>query len=125
MLVDTAAMRLITTPERFDVLVTTNLFGDILSDEAAALVGGLGLAPSGNIGDDAGDLRAGARLGARTSPGRASPIPLATLLARGHAAGPSRRGATWRGACARAVRRDLRDGPADARPGRRRHHRPT
>jgi homoisocitrate dehydrogenase len=52
MLVDAAAMRLITEPERFDVLVTTNLFGDILSDEAAALVGGLGLAPSGNIGDD-------------------------------------------------------------------------
>jgi len=50
MLVDTAAMRLITDPERFDVLVTTNLFGDILSDEAAALVGGLGIAPSGNIG---------------------------------------------------------------------------
>jgi len=51
MLVDTAAMRLITDPERFDVLVTTNLFGDILSDEAAALVGGLGLAPSANIGE--------------------------------------------------------------------------
>ena len=53
MLVDTAAMRLITDPERFDVLVTTNMFGDILSDEAAALVGGLGLAASGNIGVDA------------------------------------------------------------------------
>jgi homoisocitrate dehydrogenase len=52
MLVDTAAMRLITDPERFDVIVTTNLFGDILSDEAAALVGGLGLAPSGNIGEE-------------------------------------------------------------------------
>jgi len=51
LLVDTAAMRLITHPERFDVIVTTNLFGDILSDEAAALVGGLGLAPSGNLGD--------------------------------------------------------------------------
>ena len=51
MLVDTCAMRLITAPERFDVIVTTNLFGDILSDEAAALVGGLGLAPSGNVGD--------------------------------------------------------------------------
>lgn len=50
MLVDAAAMRLITSPERFDVIVTTNLFGDILSDEAAALVGGLGLAPSGNVG---------------------------------------------------------------------------
>jgi homoisocitrate dehydrogenase len=51
MLVDTCAMRLVTTPQHFDVIVTTNLFGDILSDEAAALVGGLGVAPSGNIGD--------------------------------------------------------------------------
>ena len=51
LLVDTAAMKLIQTPEWFDVLVTTNLFGDILSDEAAALVGGLGVAASGNIGD--------------------------------------------------------------------------
>jgi homoisocitrate dehydrogenase len=53
MLVDTAAMRLVTHPQTFDVLVTTNLFGDILSDEASALVGGLGLAPSGNIGEQA------------------------------------------------------------------------
>lgn len=53
MLVDTAAMRLVTDAHTFDVLVTTNLFGDILSDEASALVGGLGLAPSGNIGEQA------------------------------------------------------------------------
>lgn len=53
LLVDTAAMRLIQSPEDFDVIVTTNLFGDILSDEAAALVGGLGLVPSGNVGDGA------------------------------------------------------------------------
>ena len=51
MLVDAMAMRLITHPERYDVIVTTNLFGDILSDEAAALVGGLGVAPSANIGN--------------------------------------------------------------------------
>lgn len=51
MLVDACAMRLVTDPERFDVMVTTNLFGDILSDEAAGLVGGLGLAPSANLGD--------------------------------------------------------------------------
>jgi homoisocitrate dehydrogenase len=51
MLVDTTALRLVQTPEHFDVLVTTNLFGDILSDEAAALAGGLGLAPSGNVGE--------------------------------------------------------------------------
>ena len=49
-LVDTMALRLVTHPERFDVVVTTNLFGDILSDEAAGLVGGLGLAPSANLG---------------------------------------------------------------------------
>jgi homoisocitrate dehydrogenase len=51
LLVDTAAMQLVLRPERFDVIVTTNLFGDILSDEAAGLVGGLGLAPSANIGE--------------------------------------------------------------------------
>jgi homoisocitrate dehydrogenase len=50
LLVDTMAMRLIKDPENFDVIVTTNLFGDILSDEASQLVGGLGLAASGNIG---------------------------------------------------------------------------
>lgn len=52
--VDAAAMFLITNPQRFQVLVTTNLFGDILSDEGAGLVGGLGMAPSANIGDDNG-----------------------------------------------------------------------
>lgn len=50
MLVDTAAMRLVQDPARFDVIVTTNLFGDILSDLAAGLAGGLGIAPSANIG---------------------------------------------------------------------------
>lgn len=50
--VDAAAMFLITNPHMFDVIVTTNLFGDILSDEGAGLVGGLGLAPSANIGDN-------------------------------------------------------------------------
>jgi 3-isopropylmalate dehydrogenase len=51
MLVDAAAMNLIRMPEAFDVLVTTNMYGDILSDEAAQLVGGLGVAPSANIGE--------------------------------------------------------------------------
>jgi len=51
MLVDSMAMRLIKDPEKFSVIVTTNLFGDILSDEAAMLVGGLGLAAAGNIGE--------------------------------------------------------------------------
>jgi len=50
MLVDAMSMRLVKDPENFDVIVTTNLFGDILSDEASALIGGLGVAPSANIG---------------------------------------------------------------------------
>jgi 3-isopropylmalate dehydrogenase len=50
--VDAAAMRLIKEPQNYDVIVTTNMFGDILSDEAAQLVGGLGMAPGGNIGDN-------------------------------------------------------------------------
>lgn len=49
--VDAVAMRLIKEPQRFDVIVTTNMFGDILSDEAAQLIGGLGMAPGANIGE--------------------------------------------------------------------------
>ncbi|MCQ5362864.1 MAG: isocitrate/isopropylmalate dehydrogenase family protein [Candidatus Methanomethylicia archaeon] len=49
--VDAAAMRIAMKPQDLDVIVTTNLFGDILSDEAAGVVGGLGIAPSANIGD--------------------------------------------------------------------------
>jgi 3-isopropylmalate dehydrogenase len=45
-------MNLIRNPEDFDVILTTNLFGDILSDEAAQVVGGLGMGPAGNIGND-------------------------------------------------------------------------
>jgi len=52
-IVDNTAMQLVIKPEQFDVIVTTNLFGDILSDEAAGLVGGLGLAPGANIGTHA------------------------------------------------------------------------
>ncbi len=53
MLVDTCAMELVRAPEQFQVIVTTNLFGDILSDEACMFVGGLGVAASANIGADA------------------------------------------------------------------------
>ena len=53
MLVDNAAMQLASAPEQFDVLVTENMFGDILSDLAAAMTGGLGLAPSASLGDRA------------------------------------------------------------------------
>lgn len=53
LIVDNACMQLVIRPEQFDVIVTTNLFGDIISDLCAGLVGGLGLAPGANIGDRA------------------------------------------------------------------------
>ena len=49
-IIDAMAMHLVMRPEQFDVVVTTNLFGDILSDEISGLVGGLGLAPGANFG---------------------------------------------------------------------------
>src|SRR6202041_90497 len=52
-IVDACAMKLVLNPWQFDVLVTTNLFGDILSDLVAGLVGGLGMTPGANIGADA------------------------------------------------------------------------
>jgi isocitrate dehydrogenase (NAD+) len=52
-IVDAAAMKLVMDPSPFDVIVTTNMFGDILSDEIAGLVGGLGLAPGANVGERA------------------------------------------------------------------------
>jgi 3-isopropylmalate dehydrogenase len=52
MIVDACAMKLIMYPEEFDIIVTTNMFGDILSDLAAGIVGGLGMTPSGNIGEN-------------------------------------------------------------------------
>ena len=54
MYVDACAMNLIRQPQEFDVIVTTNLFGDILSDESSQVVGGLGMAPAANLGDDFG-----------------------------------------------------------------------
>ena len=52
MLVDTASMRLVTSPSQFDVVVTENMFGDILTDEASVLVGSMGMLPSASLGSD-------------------------------------------------------------------------
>ena len=52
MIVDNTCMQLVMNPHQFDVIVTTNLFGDIISDLCAGLVGGLGLAPGANIGSE-------------------------------------------------------------------------
>ncbi|MEI6045810.1 MAG: isocitrate/isopropylmalate dehydrogenase family protein [Chloroflexota bacterium] len=80
LLVDTMAMRLIKDPENFEVIVTTNLFGDILSDEAAELVGGLGLAASGNIGLE-GAIFEPVHGSAPDITGKGVANPLATFLA--------------------------------------------
>lgn len=52
LIVDNACMQLVMNPEQFDIIVTTNLFGDIISDLCAGLIGGLGMAPGANIGED-------------------------------------------------------------------------
>lgn len=80
LLVDTAALRLAQQPEAFDVIVTTNLFGDILSDLAAAHIGGLGVAASANIGDRQG-LFEPVHGSAPDIAGRGIANPTATLLA--------------------------------------------
>ena len=53
LIVDNACMQLVLDPEQFDVLLLPNLYGDMVCDLAAGLVGGLGMVPSGNLGDDA------------------------------------------------------------------------
>lgn len=80
MLVDTCAMELVRAPEQFEVIVTTNLFGDILSDEACMFVGGLGVAASGNIGADTAVFEP-VHGSAPTIVGTGRANPIATFLA--------------------------------------------
>jgi homoisocitrate dehydrogenase len=80
MLVDTCAMELVRAPEQFEIIVTTNLFGDILSDEACMFVGGLGVAASGNIGADAAVFEP-VHGSAPTIVGTGKANPIATFLA--------------------------------------------
>jgi len=80
MLVDTCAMELVRAPEQFEVIVTTNLFGDILSDEACMFVGGLGVAASANIGTDAAVFEP-VHGSAPTLVGTGRANPVATFLA--------------------------------------------
>jgi isocitrate dehydrogenase (NAD+) len=79
-IVDACAMQLVMNPWQFDVIVTTNLFGDILSDQLAGLVGGLGMAPGANIGDDAAIFEA-VHGSAPDIAGKGIANPLALLLA--------------------------------------------
>ena len=74
MYVDNAAMQLVRNPRQFDVIVTGNLFGDILSDEAAMLTGSIGMLPSASLNAGGQGLYEPATVPRRTSPARASPI---------------------------------------------------
>ena len=79
-IVDACAMKLVLNPWQFDMLVTTNLFGDVLSDLVAGLVGGLGMAPGGNIGCDAAIFEA-VHGSAPDIAGKGIANPVALLLA--------------------------------------------
>jgi 3-isopropylmalate dehydrogenase len=80
LLVDNAAMQLVSEPSRFDVIVTENLFGDILSDEAAMLTGSLGMLPSASIGDGGPGVFEPVHGSAPDIAGKGIANPLATFL---------------------------------------------
>ncbi|MCK6454736.1 MAG: isocitrate/isopropylmalate family dehydrogenase [Alphaproteobacteria bacterium] len=107
-IVDACAMQLVLDPWQFDVIVTTNLFGDILSDEMAGLVGGLGLAPGANIGDKAAIFEA-VHGSAPDIAGKGVANPVSLLLAAGlmlDHVGRSELGDRLRGAIDAAINRD-------------------
>jgi len=121
-IVDNCAMQLVMNPQQFDVILTTNMFGDILSDEIAGLVGGLGLAPGANIGRDAAMFEA-VHGSAPDIAGRGIANPTALMLAAammldhtGHGAAAVRLRAALAAVLETPARRtpDL-GGPADTR----------
>jgi 3-isopropylmalate dehydrogenase len=79
MLVDNCAMQLVRNPRQFDVIVTTNLFGDILSDEAAMLTGSIGMLPSASLGGRVG-MYEPVHGSAPDIAGKDAANPLATIL---------------------------------------------
>ena len=80
LLVDNAAMQLVSEPSRFDVIVTENMFGDILSDEAAMLTGSLGMLPSASLGDEGPGVFEPVHGSAPDIAGTGAANPLATFL---------------------------------------------
>jgi 3-isopropylmalate dehydrogenase len=80
MLVDTASMRLITSPANFDVIVTENTFGDILTDEASVLAGSMGLLPSASLGEGGAGLFEPIHGSAPDIAGRGIANPIGSIL---------------------------------------------
>jgi 3-isopropylmalate dehydrogenase len=79
-LVDSAAMKLLVDPSHFDVVLTENMFGDILSDEAAMLTGSLGMLPSASLGESGPGLFEPSHGSAPDIAGKGIANPLATIL---------------------------------------------
>ena len=80
MLVDTASMRLVTSPKSFDVVVTENMFGDILTDEASVLAGSMGMLPSASLGEGGPGLYEPIHGSAPDIAGKGIANPLGTIL---------------------------------------------
>jgi 3-isopropylmalate dehydrogenase len=120
MLVDNAAMQLVATPARFDVILTENMFGDILSDEAAMLTGSLGMLPSASLGADGPGLFEPVHGSAPDIAGQGSANPLATFLSAAmmlrHGLDMDDRARSIEAAVDAALERGLRT-PDLARPG--------
>ena len=123
LLVDNAAMQLVARRRSFDVIVTENMFGDILSDEAAMITGSIGMLPSASLGGEGPGSSSRCTARRPTSPGTGIANPLAMFLSVAlllrHGLGLGGAGRRGRiGGRPRARRR-----PADARPRRRGQHR--
>jgi 3-isopropylmalate dehydrogenase len=112
MLVDAAAMHLLRRPASFDVLLTENMFGDILTDEASMLVGSLGLLPSASLGSDRVGLYEPIHGSAPDIAGRGIANPIGTILSAAmllrHSLGLEEEAASVEAAVATALRRGTR-----------------
>lgn len=110
MLVDTAAMRLVMSPSQFDVIVTENTFGDILTDEAAVLVGSMGLLPSASLGEGTRGVYEPIHGSAPDIAGKGIANPIGTILSAAMLLRYSLRLAPEADAIERAVDRALSEG---------------
>ncbi len=126
MLVDACAMHLIRRPADFDVIVTENMFGDILTDEASMLAGSMGMLPSASLGEGKRGLYEPIHGSAPDIAGKGVANPYATILSLGHAlpalARPRGRGARHRGRGRGRDRSRRSDGGSRPAGYRRRQH---
>jgi 3-isopropylmalate dehydrogenase len=122
MLVDTCAMRLVAAPASFDVIITENMFGDILTDEAAVLVGSMGLLPSASLGEGRLGVYEPIHGSAPDIAGKSIANPIGTILSVAMLLRYSLKLSNEADAIENAVNRTLNDGyrTADiAQPGER------